>query len=80
MDDLAINNRNKDDHIQDLRTIFDIIQKYQSKMNLTKSFLGVSSDKVLGFIVTSNGNNLDPDCVKAIREIQLPRNLKELKR
>jgi len=35
-------------------------------MNPTKSFLGVSSGKFLGFIVTSKGINLDPDKVKAI--------------
>jgi len=48
-------------------------------MNPTKSFLGVSSGKFLGFIVTSKGIHLDPDKVKAIQNTHPPKNLKELK-
>ena len=48
-------------------------------MNPTKSFLGVSSGKFLGFIVTSKGMHLDPDKVKAIQNMQPPKNLKELR-
>jgi len=40
-------------------------------MNPTKSFLGVSSGKFLGFIVTSKRIHLDPDKVKAIQSIHL---------
>ena len=52
---------------------------YQLKMNPTKSFLGVSSGKFLGFIVTSKGIHLDPDKVKTIQSMHLPKNLKELR-
>jgi len=48
-------------------------------MNLTKSFLGVSSGNFLGFIVTSKGNHLDPDKVEAIQGMQPPKTLKELR-
>jgi len=48
-------------------------------MNPTKSFLGVSSGKFLGFIVTSKGIHLDPDKVKAIQNVHPPKNFKELK-
>jgi len=48
-------------------------------MNPTKSFLGVASGKFLGFVVTSKGIHLDPEKVRAIQEMQPPRNLKELK-
>jgi len=48
-------------------------------MNPTKSFLGVSGGKFLGFIVMSKGIHLDPDKVKAIQNMQSPKTLKELK-
>ena len=51
----------------------------QLKMNPTKSFLGASSGKFLQFIVTSKGIHLDPDKVKAIQSMQLPKNLEELR-
>ena len=42
VDDIDVKSCNKDNHLQDLRTIFDIMQGHQLKMNPTKSFLGVS--------------------------------------
>jgi len=48
-------------------------------MNSTKSILEVSSGKLLGFIVTSKGIHLNPDKIRAIQDMQLPKNLKELR-
>ena len=55
------------------------MRAHRLKMNPTKSFLGVSSGKFLGFIVTSKGIHLDPDKVKAIQNAHPPKNLKELR-
>jgi len=55
------------------------MRDYQLKINPTKSFLGVSGDKFLGFIITSKGIHLDPDKVRAIWSMQPPKNLKELR-
>jgi len=66
VDDIAVKSRHKNDHLHDLRTMFNIMRAHQLKMNPTKSFLGVSSGKLLGFIVTSKGIHIDPDKVKAI--------------
>ena len=59
--------------------MFDIMRAHRLKMNPTKSFLGVSSGKFQGFIVTSKGIHLDPDKVKAIQSMHPPKNLKELR-
>ena len=55
------------------------MRAHQLKMNPTKSFMGVASDKFLGFIVTSKGINLDPEKIRAVQEMQPPRNLRELR-
>src|SRR3954469_331317 len=52
---------------------------HQVKMNPTKSFLGVSSGKFLGFIITSKGIHLDPEKISAIRNMEPPWSLKELR-
>ena len=44
-----------------------------------KSFLGVSTGKFFEFIVTSTEIYLDPDKIKAIQDMQPPRNLNELR-
>ena len=72
VDDIAVKSRAKDDHIADLKTVFDIMQAHQLKMNPTKSFLGVASDKFLEFVLTSKGIHLD-------QEMQPLRNLRELR-
>jgi len=78
VDDITVKSRNEIDHLFDLKTMFDIMRAYQLKMNPTKSFLGVSSGKFLGSIVSSKGIHLDPDNVKAIQNMHPPKNLKEL--
>jgi len=79
VDDIVVKSHNKNDHLRNLKTMFDIMWVHQLKMNPTKSFLGVSSGKFLGFIVTSKEIHLDPDKVKAIQNMHPPKNLKELR-
>ena len=77
VDDIAVKSHDKNDHLHGLKIVFDIMRAHQLKMNPTKSFLGVSSGKFLGFIVTSKGIHLDSDMVKVIQSMQSPKNLKE---
>jgi len=44
----------------------------------TKSFLGATSGKFLGFVVKFKGIRLDPEKIRVVQEMQYPRNLKEL--
>ena len=48
-------------------------------MNPTKSFLGVASNKFLGFVIASKGIHLDPEKVRAVQEMQPPKNLREVR-
>ena len=70
IDDIAVKSHDKRNHLDDLRTMFDIMQNQQLKMNLTKLFFGASSVKFLGFIITSKGIHLDADKVKVIQSMQ----------
>ena len=79
IDDIVVKSRIKNNHLDDLRTVFKIMRAYQLKMNQTKSFLGVSSGKFLRFIVTSKGIHLDPDKVEIIQGMQPPKTLKTLR-
>ena len=48
-------------------------------MNPNKCTFGVSSGKLLGFIVSNRGIEVDPTKVKAIREMPPPRTEKEVR-
>jgi len=69
----------RSNHLDDLKTVFDIMRAHKLKMNPAKSFLGVSNGKFLGFIITSKGILFDPDKVKGIQGMQPPKTLKELR-
>ena len=77
--DIAVKSHAKGDHIADLKTVFDIMRAHQLKMNPTKSFLGAASGKFFGFVVTSKGIRLDLEKVRTVKEMQPPRNLRELR-
>ena len=48
-------------------------------MNPKKCVFGVFSDKLLGFIVSKRGIEIDPNKAKAIVEMSPPKNIKELR-
>jgi len=66
------------DHIQVLRQIFDRLKKYQVRLNPKKCVFGVTSGKLLGYIVSCRGIEVDPVKFKAIVEMPPPKNLKAL--
>jgi len=47
VDDIVVKSRSKSNYHDDLRTMFNILQAHQLKMNPTKSFLGVLNGKIL---------------------------------
>ena len=79
VNNITVKSRDKDDHLADLKRVFDIMRAHQLKMNPTKSFLGIASGKFLGFVFTSKGIHLDPEKISVIQEMHPPRNLKELR-
>ncbi|KAJ9547388.1 hypothetical protein OSB04_019931 [Centaurea solstitialis] len=64
------------DHVAHLKQSFDIIRQYKMKLNPTKCSFGVRAGKFLGYLVTQRGIEASPEQVKAIAEIQSPRNVK----
>jgi len=79
VDDIAVKSCAKDNHITDLKTVFNIMRAHKLKMNPTKFFLEVASGKFLGFVVTSKGIHLDSKKVRVVQEMQPPRNFRELR-
>lgn len=51
MDDMIVNSKEKKDHIMHLQESFDLLLKYNMKMNLEKCTFGVALGKFLGYMV-----------------------------
>uniref|UniRef100_A0A2N9HI76 Uncharacterized protein n=1 Tax=Fagus sylvatica TaxID=28930 RepID=A0A2N9HI76_FAGSY len=66
VDDMIAKSRTAQDHLTDLRKLFQRLKKYQLRLNPNKCAFGVTSGKLLGFIVSGRGIEIDP--AKTARE------------
>ena len=80
IDDMVIKSKVVSEHIQDLEEAFSVLKKYQLRLNASKCSFIVSSRKFLGFMITHRGIEVNPDLIKAINDLHLPRNPKEVQR
>ncbi|KAJ9542421.1 hypothetical protein OSB04_028927 [Centaurea solstitialis] len=76
IDDMLVKSERSIDHVAHLKQSFDILRQHKMKLNPTKCSFGVRAGKFLGYLVTQRGIEASPEQVKAITEIQSPRNVK----
>lgn len=79
VDDMIAKSRDASNHLECLRKILDRARKYNLRLNPQKCFFGVTKGKVLGFIVSRRGIEVDPNKVKAIIEMSPPKTEKEVR-
>ena len=79
VDDLVVKTKRREDHLVELRSVFNRLRKYQLKMNPRKCSFGVTSEKVLGFIVRHRDIEIDQSKIEAIQKMPEPKNLRELR-
>ena len=68
------------EHLEDLQVVFEILRSYRLRLNASKCSFGVGSGKFLGYMVTHRGIEVNPDQIKAINNMQTPRNPKEVQK
>jgi hypothetical protein len=59
--------------------MFKRLRKYQLKLNLVKCIFRVKSGKLLRFVVSTNGREVDPDKIKVIQAILAPKTKRKFK-
>ena len=69
VDDMIAQSRTTQDHLTDLRKLFQCLKKYQLRLNPNKCAFGVTSGKLLGFIVSDRGIEINPTKVQAIQSM-----------
>ena len=79
VDDMIVKSQGEDDHVINLRKLFEHLRKFQLKLNPTKCIFGATSEKLLGFVVSKKGIEIDPDKVRAIQDLPPPRTQKEVR-
>ena len=80
IDDMVVKNKEVPDHMEDLRNIFETLREHKLCLNTSKCSFGVRPGKFLGYMVTQRGIEVNPNQVKVINNLQLPRNPKEVQK
>ena len=79
VDDMIAKSGTEEEHVEYLLKLFQRMRKFKLRLNPNKCTFGVRSGKLLGFIVSQKGIEVDPDMVKAIQEMPAPRTEKQVK-
>ena len=80
IDDMVVKSKVVSEHVRDLGNIFEILRKHKLRLNASKCFFGVGSGKFLGYMVTHQGIEVNPDQIKAINSLQPSRNPKKVQK
>ncbi|KAL6348453.1 hypothetical protein AAG906_007385 [Vitis piasezkii] len=79
VDDMIVKSQGRADHLGALERFFERIQKFRLRLNPKKCTFGVTSGKLLGHMVSEQGIEVDPNKIKAILDMLVPRTEKEIR-
>jgi hypothetical protein len=72
IDDVVVKSKNHGDLLDNYKETFNNLRKYKMMLNPKKCVFGVSSEKLLGYMVSSRGINVNLKKVEAIEQLQPP--------
>jgi len=79
VDDIIAKSKSEEEHLVNLSKLFERLKKFKLRLNPEKCTFGVRSGKLLGFIVSRKGIEVDPDKVLGIFEMSHPCTKKRFK-
>ena len=71
---MVVKSKVESEHVNDLKDIFRILKRHKLRLDASKCSFSVGSGKFLGYMVTHCGIEVNPDQIKAINNLQPPRN------
>jgi hypothetical protein len=78
IDDIVVKSKKHRDLLDDLKETFDNLRMFKMMLNPKKCMFGVSSGKLLSYIVSSRGIDANPAKVEAIKKLQPLRTRREI--
>jgi hypothetical protein len=70
IDDVVVKLKKHGDLLYDLKETFDNLSKYKMKLNPKKCVFGVSSGKLLDYMVSARGIDVNLEKVEPIKQLQ----------
>ena len=78
VDDMIAKSKTEEEHLANLQKLFERLWKYKLRLNPAKCTFEVMSRKLLGFVVSQKGIEVNPEKVKAILEMSEPHTEKQV--
>ena len=69
IDDMIGKSQGENDHVVNLKKLFERLRKFQLKLNPTKCTFEATFRKLLGFVVSKKRIEIDSDKVRAIQDL-----------
>ena len=76
---MIVKSQDKANHLAALERFFERIRQFRLRLNLKKCTFGVTSGKLLGYMVSERGIEVDPDKIRAILDMPVPRTEREVR-
>ena len=80
IDDMLVKSLLAKQHLDHLHQAFEVLQKYNMKLNPTKCSFGVAAGKFLGYMVTQCGIEANPDQIQSVMNIPSPACIRNVQR
>ena len=80
LDDLLVYSKTREEHLQHLRLVFDILRREQLYAKRSKCHWAQPQVEYLGHVVSADGVRMDPRKTSAVRNWPAPTNLQELRK
>ena len=79
VDDMIVKSKEREGYTVNLRKFFERIKEYRLRLNPQKCTFRVIERKILGFLVSERGIEVDPSKIKAILEMPPPKSEKKIR-
>ncbi|XP_057760836.1 uncharacterized protein LOC130981249 [Arachis stenosperma] len=78
VDDMVAKTPHAENHIKNLKEIFQQLRMYNMKLNPEKCAFGVQGEKFIGFMLTCRGIEANPEKFQAVLNMRSPKTVKEV--
>ncbi|WJZ84330.1 hypothetical protein VitviT2T_003939 [Vitis vinifera] len=79
VDDMIMESRDRPDHLAALERFFERIRQFRLRLNPKKCTFGATFEKLLGYMVSERGIEVDPDKIRVILDMPAPRTEREVR-
>ena len=78
IDDMVVKSKKEQGHIDDFKEVFEVLRRYKLCLNADKCAFGVGASNFLGYIITYQGIEVNPNQIKVVELLKLPNNPKKV--